>query len=216
MNKFNTTYNEGSIEVIVGTMFSGKSRELLYRGTRAERYGQIPVYYFKPSIDTRDGEYINSRDGITKKASLFKQSRELLEKLNDKPGLVLIDEAQFADKNIVYVSQLLKRKGYNIVISGLPNDYRGQPFGVMPELMALSDAPIKNIFSVCNIDGCHNDGVLPQRLRNGEPDSALSPTIIIEGSDNKDKIEYEPRCELHHKVPEIDKYLEKQMEPKDC
>ena len=69
MNKFNTTFNEGSIEVIIGTMYSGKSRELLYRGTRAEKYGQIPVYYYKPSIDTRDGEFINSRDGITKKAS---------------------------------------------------------------------------------------------------------------------------------------------------
>ena len=86
----------------------------------------------------------------------------------------------------------------------------------MPELMALSDAPIKNIFSVCNIDGCHNDGVLPQRLRNGEPDSALSPTIIIEGSDNNDKIEYEPRCELHHQVPEINEYLETQMNLDDC
>lgn len=216
MNKFNTTFNEGSIEVIVGTMYSGKSRELLYRGSRAEKYGKVPVYYFKPSIDTRDGDFINSRDGITKKASLFKQSKELLQQLNNKPGLVLIDEAQFADKNIVYVSQLLKRKGYNVVLSGLPNDYRGQPFGVMPELMALSDAPIKNIFSVCNIEGCHNDGVLPQRLRNGKPDSALSPTIIIEGSDNSDTIEYEPRCELHHQVPEITEYLEKQMSSDEC
>ena len=75
MNKFNTTFNEGSIEVIVGTMYSGKSRELLYRGSRAEKYGKIPVYYFKPSIDTRDGDFINSRDGITKKATLFKQSK---------------------------------------------------------------------------------------------------------------------------------------------
>lgn len=208
MNRFNSTYNSGSIEVIVGTMYSGKSRELIYRGQRAEKFGEIPVYYFKPEIDTRGGDLVMSRDGLAKRATLFKQSKDLLAKMDGKEkGLILIDEAQFADKDLIYVTQLLRSKGYNIVLSGLANDFRGQPFGVMPKLMALSDAPIRHIFSVCNYKGCHNDGVLPQRLRNGVPDSALSPTIIIEGSDNDDLVTYEPRCEAHHNVPDLNDYL---------
>ncbi len=211
MNKFNSTFNQGIIEVIVGTMYSGKSRELLYRGKRAEKYGKVPVYYFKPAKDTRDGEFINSRDNDHKKAYLFEESTELLDHLNGEIGLVLIDEAQFTDKKIVPVVRLLKLKGYNIVLSGLPNDYRGQPFVPMPELMSISDVPIKEIYSVCNIDGCLNDGVLPQRLRNNKPDSAMSSTIIVEGSENDDKIEYEPRCELHHTVPDLELYLQWMM-----
>lgn len=215
MNRYNTTFNGSTLEVIVGTMYSGKSRELLHRGERAEKFGNIPVYYFKPRIDTRDGANISSRDGIKKPSILFENSSELLDYVGKEVSLVLIDEAQFCDENIVYVSQLLRNRGYNVVLSGLPNDYRGQPFAFMPQLMALSDTPIKTIYSVCSINGCHNDGTLPQRLRNDEPDSALSLTVIIEGSDNEDKIDYEPRCEDHHKVPDIEEYLESRLNRKE-
>ncbi len=207
--RMNSTFNPGYIECIVGTMFSGKSRELLYRGMRAEEFGDVKVLYFKPTVDTRDDEFIKSRDGMERRASLFSNGRELLNFVNGVPSLILIDEVQFCDESLIYAVQLLKFKGHNIVLSGLHTDFRGQPFGIMPQIMALSDTPIKSVFSVCNISGCHNDGVLPQRLRNGLPDSALSPTIIIEGS--SEEITYEPRCADHHIVPDIDRYLLNQL-----
>ena len=213
MYRPNTTFNPGYIECIVGTMFSGKSRELLYRGMRAEEYGAVKVLYFKPSIDLRDDEYIKSRDGLSRKAKLYDDSSELLDYVNGKPSLILIDEAQFSDKKLPIVVQLLSKKGHNIVLSGLPKDFRGQPFGVMPLLMALTQIPPKTVYSVCNIKGCHNDGSLPQRLRNGDPDSALSPTVIIDGS--TENITYEPRCEIHHEVPDIQVYLAQQLEQVD-
>lgn len=211
-SKYNTTFNEGIIEVIIGTMYSGKSRDLLHRAERAKRFGKLDVFFFKPMVDTRDGEFITSRDGLKEPVKLFKKSSELLSELKNKKGLVIIDEAQFSDSDIVPVAQLLKFKGNNLIFSGLPNDFRGQPFGQMPHLMALSDVPIKTIYSVCSVDGCIQDGVLAQRLRNGEPDSALSPTIIIEGVQGDDKIEYEPRCDQHHLVPDIEEYLLKNMQ----
>lgn len=211
-SKYNSTFNEGSIEVIIGTMYSGKSRELLHRAQRAKKFGNLDVFFFKPIVDTRDGEFIKSRDGLKEPVCLFSKSIELLVHLENKKGLVIIDEAQFSDEDIVPVAQLLKFKGNNLIFSGLPNDFRGQPFGQMPHLMALSDVPIKTIYSVCSVDGCLDDGVLAQRLRNGEPDSALSPTVIIENSQGNDKIEYEPRCDKHHQVPDIEEYLLKSME----
>lgn len=205
MQRLNSTYNPGTIECIIGTMFSGKSRELLYRGMRAEEYGQVKVQYYKPAIDTRDDDIIRSRDGMSRKAILFDSADEILRYVNGTPCLILIDEAQFADETLVYVVQILKNRGHNVVLSGLANDFRGQPFGIMPQLMALSDNPIKTVYSVCSIEGCRNDGVLPQRLRNGKPDSALSPTVIIEGAN--ENILYEPRCLDHHSVPDIEEYL---------
>ncbi len=209
MHRQNSTFNPGLIECIIGTMYSGKSRELLYRGMRAESYGSVPVKYFKPAIDTRDDIYIKSRDGVQREAYLFKSGSELLDQVEKESSLILIDEAQFADKSLVYAIQILKKRGHNIVLAGLPNDFRGQPFGIMPEIMALSDYPPKIVYSVCSINGCHNDGVFPQRLRNGKPDSALSPTIVIEGS--SENITYEPRCIDHHIVPNIEEYLINKM-----
>ena len=102
MNRFNTTFNESSIETIIGTMFSGKSRELLFRGMRAENYGSIDVHYFKSAVDTRNDDLIKSRDGLERKGFLFKSGKELLDQMNDKPkGLILIDEGQFADRTLV-------------------------------------------------------------------------------------------------------------------
>ncbi len=151
MDRRNTTFNQGAIEGIVGTMFSGKSRELLLRGKRAEDFGSVPVYYFKPSVDTRNDHFISSRDGLKKEAIIFKSGRDILNHIQDKPSLILIDEAQFADKSLVYVIQLLKNKGHNVVLSGLPLDFRGQPFNIMPEIMALCDYPLKSVYSACSI-----------------------------------------------------------------
>lgn len=207
---YNETYNPNTIEVIVGTMFSGKSKELIERGYRAEKYGSTKVHYFKPSIDTRDMN-IKSRDGQKAEALALDKGRDLIKYLKEttKQELVIIDEAQFFDKSIVYAVQILKFNGYNVVIGGLDKDFRGEPFGYMPQLMALSDAPIKTKYSVCAVDGCVENGSHPLRLRNGAPDSALSDTVVIEGS--LDEIEYRPVCKAHHKVPDFLEYITQKL-----
>ncbi|MHA2168957.1 MAG: thymidine kinase [Candidatus Kariarchaeaceae archaeon] len=209
MASLNTTFNRGCLEVIVGTMYSGKSKELIERGNRAKNYGGVDTYYFKPTIDTRDKE-IASRNGQTALATQVETGKDILNHMKaQSDAVVIIDEAQFFDETILYAVQLLKLREFNVVIAGLDKDFRGQPFGVMPQLMALSDVAIRKIYPVCSIDGCVEDGTLPQRLRNGEPDSALSPTIVIEGS--KDDIEYRPVCRLHHEVPDLGEYINRKM-----
>jgi thymidine kinase len=191
-------------------MYSGKSKELIERGNRAIKYGGIDAYFFKPIIDTRDKE-IASRNGLTAQATLVSSGIEILSHLKNtsENAVVIIDEAQFFDTTVLYAVQLLKFRGFNVVIAGLDKDFRGQPFGIMPDLMALSDVAIRKIYPVCGVDGCVEDGTLPQRLRNGDPDSALSPTIVIEGS--RDEIEYRPVCREHHVVPDLTEYINRKM-----
>ena len=195
-------------------MFSGKSKALLERGLRASEYGGIDVYYFKPALDTRDIEIV-SRNGMAKTATLVEKGIEIYEQMLDVPteSVVIIDEAQFFDESLVYAVQLLKIRGHNIVVAGLDKDFRGQSFGFMPQLMALCDTHIQKVYPVCSIEGCFEDGTLPQRTRNGEPDSALSPTVVIEGS--SDEISYAPVCSSHHRVPDLEEYIKNQMLEKE-
>ncbi len=210
MGTLNSTFNPGCLEVIVGTMYSGKSKELIERGIRAQKYGGVSAHYFKPIIDTRDQE-IASRNGLTVNAILVRRGEEILKYLKQKSekAVIIIDEAQFFDETVLYAVQLLKLRGFNVVVAGLDKDFRGQPFGIMPGLMALSDVAIKKIFPVCDVNGCVEDGTLPQRMRNGMPDSALSPTIVIEGS--RDEIEYRPVCRLHHTVPDLTEFINRKL-----
>lgn len=210
----NSTYNPSCLEVITGTMYSGKSKKLIERGIRARKYGGVDVKYFKPKLDTRD-ENVASRNGENINTVQVKTGKEILEYLKqnnlntNQKCLIIIDEVQFFDESLVYAVQLMRLQGYNIVVSGLDKDFRGQPFGIMPKLMALSDIAIDTLFPVCSIEGCVEDGVLPQRLKNEIPDSALSATVIIDLS--KDEIEYRPVCRSHHIVPNLEEYLEKRI-----
>ena len=206
----NQTFNRASLEVIAGTMFSGKSKALLERGYRASEYGNIDVYYFKPILDTRD-KGIVSRNGMSKEAFLVKKGMDIfkqMEKVRNE-SMIIIDEGQFFDESLIYAIQLLRLKGHNLVVAGLDRDFRGQPFGIMPQLMALSDTHIIKIYPVCSIENCVEDGNLPQRNRNGKPDSALSPTVVIEGS--SDEISYEPVCKNHHIVPDLERYINEKI-----
>jgi len=205
----NSTFNPGTIECIAGTMFSGKSKALIERGYRAAEFGNVDVYYFKPALDTRDRD-ITSRNGNSAKAILLEKGLQILDHMDEieKPSMIIIDEAQFFDDTLVFAIQLLRLKGHNVVIAGLDKDFRGQPFGIMPKVMALADSHIHKVYPVCSLD-CVEDGTLPQRLRNGEPDSALSPTVVIEGS--SDNITYQPVCTKHHVVPDLEQYIQAQL-----
>lgn len=165
----NGTFNPGRLEVIVGTMYSGKSKSLIERGLRAKEYGGIDVYYFKPFVDTRDQD-IKSRNGMSIKTMQIKSGYDLLDQLKNKNtnAIVIIDEAQFFDESILFAVQLLQLKGFNIIIGGLDKDYRGLAFPVIAKLMAQSDASIRKLFPVCSMDGCVEDGSRVQRLRNGK------------------------------------------------
>lgn len=213
---FNNVFNQGNIEVIVSNMFSGKTDHLIKRRDRALKYANIPVTIIKPTIDTKGGDdvvtaRIEQDDGTTiekqRPCRSFKTSWGMYHHFNKRiPQLILSDESQFWDKSIHNIAQLLVRLGHNIVFYGLPRDFRKQPFGYIPQLMAVATRdPIFLKEAVCSVDNCYNDGVNPQRLHFGEPDDAFSPTVIIDGSD--DDYSYEPRCEKHHIVKRLEKWL---------
>ena len=155
-------------------------------------------------IDEDDGTIIEKK----RLCKSFETSWGLYHYFNKaKPHLILSDESQFWDENIHNVAQLLARLGHNIVFYGLPRDFRKQPFGYMPHLMAIATRdPIFLKEGVCQVEGCFNDGNNPQRLHFGEPDDAFSPTVVIEGSDKDYR--YEPRCETHHEIKRLDKWLQ--------
>ena len=122
----NQTFNRASLEVIAGTMFSGKSKALLERGHRASEYGNIDVYYFKPILDTRD-KGIVSRNGMSKEAFLVKRGMDIFKQMEEvrNESMIIIDEGQFFDDSLIYAIQLLRLKGHNLIVAGLDRDFRG-------------------------------------------------------------------------------------------
>lgn len=140
-------HRKGSIEVICGSMFSGKTEELIRRVRRAE-YAKQRVQIFKPELDVRyakDG--VVSHDARQLKAAAVKSPSEILNKVSD-PDLVAIDEVQFFDSSVIDVCQELANKGVRVVVAGLDKDYSGKPFGPMPQLMALAEY-VDKIHAVC-------------------------------------------------------------------
>ena len=129
---------KGSIEVICGSMFSGKTEELLRRLRRAE-FAKLKISVFKPQIDVRyDTKNVVSHDSNTILSTPVKSPAEILT-LANKSQVVAIDEAQFFDKNILKVCQQLAFSGKRVLIAGLDKDYRGLTFGSMPQLMCEAD-----------------------------------------------------------------------------
>ena len=129
----------GSVEVICGSMFSGKSEELIRRVRRA-RYGKKTVQVFKPAIDNRySEESVVSHDGESVQATPIRHPEELFGKLLPKTEVVAIDEVQFFDATILEVIHELAESGHRVICAGLDTDFRGEPFEPMPALMAESD-----------------------------------------------------------------------------
>jgi len=203
-------FNKYKIETVVGNMSGGKTTDLIHRGKIVEYYGSIDVFYFKHCNDTRtSASIIRSKDGISVDAVSFKSGYDIVRAIADTPpSLILVDETQFAYKDIIHAAWLLRNAGHNIVFYGLALDYRGMTFGYMPHLMAMADI-VHYKYPMCSAkEGCYEDGVLPQRLRNGKPDSAWSPTVIIDGE--REDITYEPRCMVHHTVPNLKAWIDSQ------
>lgn len=180
----------GSIEVICGPMFSGKTEELIRRVKRVQIAKQR-IQIFKPAIDIRyDKEGVVSHSSQTIKAEPVESAVEILIRLKDSTRVVAIDEVQFFDENIVTVVTKLAARGYRVICAGLDLDYRARPFGPMPVLLALADDVFK-IHAICTI--CGAPATRSQRLSMNREQFLLGETDA-----------YEARCRGHYQYDEAE------------
>lgn len=184
---------------ISGSMFSGKTAELIRQVERAEFAG-LKTQVFKPVIDDRWGrvEQIRSHSGAEHVAIPVNNSKELLESLDPDAKVVAIDELQFFDPEIVDVIEELLARGIRVFFAGLPTDFRGEPFGQMPVMLAKADAIVR-VTAICTFseDGeiCGAEATRTQRLVFGKPASYDDPVVLIGAEES-----YAPRCPNHHIV----------------
>jgi len=169
----------GSIEVICGSMFSGKTEELIRRLRRAQ-IARLSVEIFKPKTDTRfDDSAVVSHNSNSILSTPVENSSSIL-LLGSDVQVVGIDEAQFFDAELPNVCTVLANRGVRVIVAGLDMDYRGKPFGPMPELMSIAES-ITKVHAVCVV--CGNPALYSYRL---VPDES---TILL-----GEKESYEPRC----------------------
>jgi len=183
----------GRIEVICGSMFSGKTDELIRRLRRAVIARQ-KVQVFKPQIDHRYGlEKVTSHAGNDFDALPVTNSAQILNLIESDTTVVGIDEAQFFDDGIIQLATELAQRNYRVIIAGLDQDFRGQPFGPMPILLSLAEQ-VDKLQAICMI--CGEAASRTQRLVNGKPAKYDEPIVIVGASEM-----YEARCRIHHEVP---------------
>ena len=153
--------NQGWIEVVVGSMFSGKSEELIRRLRRAQIARQ-KVQIFKPKIDTRyDDDHIVSHSDMRILSVPVASSRELLDRVEDDTEVVGIDEGQFFDPELPMICNTLADRGKRVIVAGLDQDYLGKPFDPMPQLLAIAEYITKTL-AICMV--CGNPANHTQRL----------------------------------------------------
>lgn len=183
----------GWIELICGGMFAGKSEELLRRIRRAEIARQ-PVQVFKPAIDHRYGvDVIASHNGMTREAVIVRGPWEILELVRPETQVVAIDEAQFFDPALADVCNELANRGLRVIVAGLDLDFRGEPFGSIPLLLAQAEY-VEKLQAICQ--ACGAPACRTQRLINGQPANYDDPVVLIGASEV-----YEARCRDCHEVP---------------
>jgi len=173
-------------------MFSGKSEELIRRVKRTQ-YAKQHVQVFKPEIDNRySEENVVSHNGSSVLARPVSSSREILQQVSADVDVVAIDEVQFFDEEILEVVQMLADQGHRVIVAGLDQDFRGEPFGQVPFMMSIAEHVTK-LHAVCS--ACGSPASRTQRLINGEPASYHDPIILVGASES-----YEPRCRHCHEV----------------
>lgn len=181
------------IEVICGPMFCGKTEELIRRLRRAV-IAKNKVQVFKPIIDNRYVvERVHSHGGIEIDALPIDRITDLYKYLDPKTTVIGIDEAQFFDDSIVKIVDDLSGNGIRVILTGLDMDFRGEPFGVMPTLIAKAEK-VDKLTAICMV--CGRSATRTQRIVNGQPAYADDPIVIV-GADEM----YEARCRAHHLVP---------------
>lgn len=185
------------MEVIAGVMFSGKSEELLRRVRRAT-IARKRVQVFKSHLDGRYGgvQRVSSHDGRMIDAVAVESSQQIVQRVDPTAQVIAIDEAQFLDASIVGLVESLAARGRRVIVAGTDTDFRGEPFGAMPQLMAVAEL-VDKLHAICVV--CGNPASRNQRLLAGHPADYASPTIMVGGHET-----YEARCRHCHHVPHRD------------
>ena len=187
----------GWIEVVAGVMFSGKSEELMRRVRRAI-IARKRVQVFKSHLDQRYAGVlaVSSHDGRTIDAIPVDSSGQIAQRVDPMAQVIAIDEAQFLDQGLVQLAAQLAGRGRRVIIAGTDTDFRGEPFGPMPSLLATAEV-VDKLHAICVL--CGAPASRNQRLIEGRPANWDSPTIMIGGQES-----YEARCRACHVVPRRD------------
>ena len=176
----------GWIEVVCGSMFSGKTEELIRRVHRAE-YARRKIQVFKPEIDNRyEEDHIVSHSKMKTPSQIVKNAQEIHDLVKYDTEIIAIDEVQFFDDNIVTVCDKLADNGKRVIVAGLDQDYSGKPFGPMPALLAIAEY-VSKLNAICV--KCGNPASRTQRLTKSKE------TVVVGATDI-----YEARCRNCHEV----------------
>jgi len=187
-------HKEGWIEVICGSMFAGKTEELLRRVNRL-RYAKKNFRVFKPHIDNRYAdEAVVSHNGTDTEAISVKKSKEILQHIDHNVEAVAIDEVQFFDNHIVKICEYLANNGIRVIVNGLDMDFRGEPFFIVAELLSRAEF-ITKLTAICT--QCGSAATRTQRLIDGVPAKYSDPIILVGAEES-----YEARCRHCHQVLE--------------
>ena len=186
-------HHTGSIEIICGSMFCGKTEELIRRVRRADIARQ-KILVFKHDLDARyNVQQVTSHNGQNIDAIPVGSPQEIEGRIADDTTVVAIDEVQFFDESIVDLVEALAESGVRVILAGLDMDFRGEPFGPMPRLLCMAEEVTK-LHAICVV--CGEEASRTQRLVNGKPANYNDPVIMIGAKES-----YEARCREHHDVP---------------
>lgn len=187
-------YREGWLEVICGCMFAGKTEELIRR-INVLSYARKKILVFKPKIDDRySTTEIASHAGSKVPCIVISEAKEILNHVNYDTDVVAIDEVQFFDEDVVDICEYLADSGLRVMVAGLDKDFRGEPFGVLPDLLTRAEFVTK-LTAVCA--KCGAPATRTQRIINGKPASFNDPIVLVGA-----KEAYEPRCRHCHEIVE--------------
>lgn len=185
-------HTRGHIELICGSMFSGKTEELIRRLRRA-MIAQQQVQVFKPIIDNRyQLEKVTSHNGLDFAAQPVSTANEILDHLAPETTVVAIDEVQFFDPDIIDLCESLADQGKRVICAGLDTDFRGVPFGPIPDLLARAEQ-VDKLHAICV--RCGEEASRTQRLINGQPAAFNDPVVLVGAAEV-----YEARCRQCHQV----------------
>ena len=186
--------NHGYIEVVVGPMYSGKSEELIRRLKRA-KIAKQNIVVFKPHIDDRYSKKdVVSHSGDSIEAIPIEKASDIYDLIDEDVQVVGIDEVQFFDEKVVDIAIDLANKGVRVIAAGLDMDFKGEPFGPTPKLLAVAEF-VDKIQAICSV--CGQPATRSQRLIDGKPARYDDPIIQVGAVES-----YEARCRHHHIVKE--------------
>ena len=185
-------HSRGRVELICGSMFSGKTEELIRRLRRAVIARQ-KVQVYKPIIDTRyHEEQVTSHNGMGFEAKPIGAADKILYDLAPDTTVVAIDEVQFFDPGVIAVCDSLAERGKRVICAGLDTDFRGEPFGPIPDLMARAEL-VDKLHAICVV--CGEEASRTQRLIDGRPARSDDPVVLVGAAEV-----YEARCRQCHEV----------------